>query len=63
MLCVELPQANAIHLDLRETVRALKAIAIVSSENLKLSTIFVVSHLLSAIRCPYSGPRKIAPFP
>ena len=50
MLCVEFPQASAIHLDLRETVRALKAVTIVSSEDLKLSTIFVVSHLLSAIR-------------
>ena len=29
MLCVEFPQASAIHLDLRETVRALKAVAIV----------------------------------
>ena len=63
MLCVEFPQGSAIHLDLRETVRALKAVAIVPGEDLKLSTIFVVSHLLSAIRCPCSGLREIAPFP
>ena len=63
MLCVEFPQGSAIHLDLRETVRALKAVAIVSGEDLKLSTIFVVSHLLSAIRCPSSGLRQIVPFP
>ena len=61
MLCVEFPQVQ--YIDLSETLRVLKAVAIVSSEDLKLSTIFVVSYLLSAIRCPYSGPRKIAPFP
>ena len=61
MLCVEFPQVQ--YIDVSETLRILKAVAILSSKDLKLSTIFAVSHLLSAIRCPCSGPREIAPFP
>ena len=61
MLCAEFPQVQ--YIDLSETLRVLKAVAIVSSDDLQLSTIFVVSYLLSAIRWPCSGPRKIAPFP
>ena len=44
-LCVEVPQVQYIHL-LSEQVHVLKAVAIVTSENLNLSRIFVVSHLL-----------------
>ena len=48
MLCAEFPQVQ--YIDLSETLRVLKAVAIVSSDDLQLSTIFVVSYLLSAIR-------------
>ena len=50
MLCVEIQQAQ--YIDLSEIVHVLKAVAIVTSEHLNLSTVFVVSHLLSAKMSP-----------
>ena len=47
MLCVEVPQVQYIDL-LSEQVHVSKPVAIVTTENLNLSRIFVVSHLLSA---------------
>ena len=44
MLCVEFPQVQNI--DLIELIHVLKAVAIVTSEHLNLSTIFAVSHAL-----------------
>ena len=46
MLCVKFPQVQ--YLDFSETVHVLKAVAVLTSEHLKLSTVFVVIHLLSA---------------
>ena len=46
-LCVEVPQVQYIDL-LSEQVHVSKPVAIVTTENLNLSRIFVVSHLLSA---------------
>ena len=46
MLCVKFPQVS--YLDFSETVHVLKAVAVLTSEHLKLSTVFVVIHLLSA---------------
>ena len=46
MLCVKFPQVE--YLDFSETVYVLKAVAVLTSEHLKLSTVFVVNHLLSA---------------
>ena len=46
MLCVKFPQVQ--YLDFSETVHVLKAVAVLTSEHLKLSTVFVVNHLLSA---------------
>ena len=50
MLCVEFPQEQ--YIDLSEIVHVMKAVAIVSSVHLKLSTIFVVSHFFSATVSP-----------
>ena len=47
MLCVEVPQVQYINL-LSEKVHVLKAVAIVITENLNFSRLFVASHLLSA---------------
>ena len=46
MLCVEFPQGSTSILI--EIVHVLKAVAIRISEHINLSTIFVVSHFLSA---------------
>ena len=46
-LCVEVPQVQYINL-LSGEVHVLKQVAIVTTENLNLSRIFVVSDLLSA---------------
>ena len=47
MLCVEFPQVQ--YIDLGELIHVLKAhVAIVTSEHLNLTTIFVVSHFLIA---------------
>ena len=46
MLCVEFPLVQ--YIDLSEIVHVLKAIAIVTSKHLNLSTIFVVNHFFSA---------------
>ena len=46
MLCVKFLQVE--YLDFSETVYVLKAVAVLTSEHLKLSTVFVVNHLLSA---------------
>ena len=66
MFCVEIQQAQFI--DLSEIVHVLKAVAIVTFEHLNLSTIFMVSHLLSAKMCPEwklnpgFGTQKKCPF-
>ena len=52
MLCVEFPLVQ--YIDLSEIVHVLKAIAIVTSKHLNLSTIFVVKHF-SVLRCPLNG--------
>ena len=46
MLCVEFPQVQ--YINVIEMVHVLKAVAIVTSEDLNLSTFVVVSHFLSA---------------
>ena len=50
MLCVEFPQVQ--YINVIEMVHVLKAVAIVTSEDLNLSTFVVVSHFLSAKACP-----------
>ena len=57
------------YINLSETVQFLKAPIIVISVQLKMSTLFVVSHVLSAKVSPelsqtqFSGPDKRVPFP
>ena len=60
-LGVEFPQEQCI--DFSEIIHVLKAVAIVTSQYLNLSTIFVVSHFLIAMMTPEWGPRKSVPFP
>ena len=50
MLCAEFPQVQ--YINVIEMVHVLKAVAIVTSEDLKLSTFIVVSHFLSAKASP-----------
>ena len=56
-------------INLSEIVQFLKAPIIVISVQLKMSTLFVVSHVLSAKVSPelsqtqFSGPNKRVPFP
>ena len=67
MLYVEFPQVQ--YIDLSKIVHVLKLVANLSSERLNLSTIFVVSHFLSAKVSPewrlHPGYRsqKKCPFP
>ena len=70
MECTEFPQLQ--YIDLSDTVRVLKSVAIVTCEHLNLSTIFVICHFLSALigvswrevkpRID-SVPQKSVPFP
>ena len=54
MLCVEFPKVQFI--DLSEIIHVLKALTIVTSEQLTdLSMIFVVSPFLNAVLCLPSG--------
>ena len=46
MFCVEFPQVQ--YIDLSEIVHVFKAVAMVTTENLNLSTMFVDSYFLSA---------------
>ena len=52
-LGVEFPQEQCI--DFSEIIHVLKAVAIVTSQYLNLSTIFVVSHFLIAMMTPEWG--------
>lgn len=66
MLCGELPEVQ--YIQLIQLIHVLKAVAIVTSENLNLSTNFVVSLFLIAKvsaewRLTSSRPRKGFPFP
>ena len=60
LLCVAFPQVK--YIDLSEIVRLVKAVALLRSVNLKLSTLFVVSRFLSVSPegrlNPVFGPRK-----
>lgn len=60
LLCVAFPQLKYINLS--EIVRLVKAVALLRSVNLKLSTLFVVSRFLSVSPegrlNPVFGPRK-----
>ena len=66
MLCVKFPQVQ--YIDFSEIVHVLKAVAVLTSEHLKLSTVFVVIHLLSAKVTPEwrlnpdFGSQKKCPF-
>ena len=68
MLCADFPRAQYIKC-FYVIVHVLKAVSIVTSEHLNLSTIFVVSQLLSAKVSPEwrlnpgSGTQKKCPFP
>ena len=67
--CCLLNSNKCSTLILSEIVHVLKAVAIVTFEHLNLSTIFVVSHLLSATMSPEwmlnlgFGTQKNCPFP
>ena len=50
MLCVEFPQVQ--YINVIEMVHVLKAVAIVTGEDLNLPTFVVVSHFLSAKASP-----------
>ena len=50
MFCVEFPQVQ--YIDLNQIVHVLKAVAMVNTEDLHLSTIFVDSYVLSAMVFP-----------
>ena len=52
MPCTEFPQVQ--YIDLSELIHVLKAVTVVTSEHLNLSTIFVVSHSLIA-KVPLNG--------
>ena len=66
MLCAEFPYLQ--YIDLSQIVHVVEAIIIVIRVHWNLSTVFVVSHVLSAKVFPSGGqtrvlwPRKMSPF-